>query len=266
MLAPPAASAEDLNQFRSIVDSRPGVVATSHALATQAGVRVLEKGGSAVDGAIAANAVLSVVEPMMCGRGGDLFFLHRDAGTGRLEGLNASGWAPRGQSAQWLREQGHTAMPASGIHAVTVPGAVAGWQAAHCRFVRLPWKGLFAEAIALAEEGRPVQAVIASLWQRPRLGGSEPAARVCLPAAKAGEVLCNPALARTFHRIDKGARRFTAGRLLKPSSPQAAKTGAGSKRRTRPNSSPNGWSRSPPRTAAGASQSCRPTGRAWPRC
>lgn len=105
MLAPPAASAQDLNQFRSIVDSRPGVVATSHALATQAGVRVLEKGGSAVDGAIAANAVLSVVEPMIGGPGGDLFFLHRDAGTGRLEGQNASGWAPRGLPAPWLREQ-----------------------------------------------------------------------------------------------------------------------------------------------------------------
>lgn len=204
MLAPWILSAQDRNQSRSIAYSRHGVVATSHALATQAGVRVLEKGGSAVDAAIAANAVLSVVEPMMCGPGGDLFFIHRDARSGRLEGLNASGWAPRGLSAQWLREHGHSAMPASGIHSVTVPGAVAGWHAAHRRFGRLPWKELFADAIALAEEGHPVHEVIASLWESPRLRESEEAVRIFLPAPKAGEIFRNPALARTLRLVAEG--------------------------------------------------------------
>ncbi|MCX7603489.1 MAG: gamma-glutamyltransferase, partial [Bryobacteraceae bacterium] len=206
MLASWMVSGQDRNQSRSISYSTHGVVATSHALATQAGVRILEKGGSAVDAAIAANAVLSVVEPMMCGPGGDLFLLHRDARTGRLEGLNASGWAPRALTAEWLRQQGHRAMPASGIHSVTVPGAVAGWHAAHRKFGRLPWKELFADAIALAENGHPVHEVIASLWDSPRVRESEEAARVFLPAPKAGQIFRNPPLARTFRLIAEGGR------------------------------------------------------------
>lgn len=206
MLASWMVSGQDRNQSRSISYSTHGVVATSHALATQAGVRILEKGGSAVDAAIAANAVLSVVEPMMCGPGGDLFLLHRAARTGRLEGLNASGWAPRALTAEWLRQQGHRAMPASGIHSVTVPGAVAGWHAAHRKFGRLPWKELFADAIALAENGHPVHEVIASLWDSPRVRESEEAARVFLPAPKAGQIFRNPPLARTFRLIAEGGR------------------------------------------------------------
>ncbi|GIU76449.1 MAG: gamma-glutamyltranspeptidase [Bryobacteraceae bacterium] len=206
MFAASLAPGQDRNQSRSIVYSRHGVVATSHALATQAGVRILEKGGSAVDAAIAANAVLSVVEPMMCGPGGDLFLIHRDGRSGKLEGLNASGWAPRGLSAQWLREQGHQTMPASGIHSVTVPGAVAGWQEAHRRFGRLAWRELFEDAIRLAEDGHPVHEVIASLWDSPRAGESEEAARVFLPPPRAGQVFRNPALARTLRQIAAGGR------------------------------------------------------------
>ena len=206
MSAASLAPGQDRNQSRSIVYSRHGVVATSHALATQAGVRILEKGGSSVDAAIAANAVLSVVEPMMCGPGGDLLLIHRDARSGKLEGLNASGWAPRGLSVQWLREQGHRTMPASGIHSVTVPGAVAGWAAAHRRFGRLPWEELFEDAIRLAEDGHPVHEVIASLWDSPRLRESEEAARVFLPPPRAGQLFRNPALARTLRQIAAGGR------------------------------------------------------------
>jgi gamma-glutamyltranspeptidase/glutathione hydrolase len=154
-----SASAQDRNQSRSIVYSRSGVISTSHSLATQAGVRVLEKGGSAVDAAIAANAVLSVVEPMMCGPGGDLFLIHRSGRSGELVGLNASGWAPRGLSAAWLRQQGYQSMPASGIHSVTVPGAVAGWYAAHQRFGKLPWNSLFEDAIALSLGRAPLEGI-----------------------------------------------------------------------------------------------------------
>jgi len=212
MIIPWVASGQDRNQSRSIVYSTHGVVATSHALATQAGVRMLERGGSAVDAAIAANAVLSVVEPMMCGPGGDLFLIHRDGPSGKLEGLNASGWAPAGLSAEWLREHGHSTMPASGIHTVTVPGAVAGWAAAHARFGRLPWKVLFEDAIELAGKGHPVHEVIASLWDVPRVRESEEAARVFLPAPKAGELFRNPALALTLRRIaEGGAEAFYRG-------------------------------------------------------
>ncbi len=208
------AFSQDRNQSRSIVFSRYGVISTSHALATQAGVRVLERGGSAVDAAIAANAVLSVVEPMMCGPGGDLFLIHRSGRTGKLEGLNASGWAPRGLSAEWLRAQGHQAMPASGIHSVTIPGAVAGWHAAHQRLGKLPWSSLFEDAIALAEQGHPVHEVIASLWDSPRLKESAEAARVFLPAPAAGRIHRNPALARTLRLIAQdGPAAFYLGAI-----------------------------------------------------
>jgi len=102
-------------------------VATSHALASQAGAQILANGGSAVDAAIAANAVLGLVEPMMDGIGGDLFVLYWDAEAKELSGLNASGPAPCGLSPDLLASRGETTMPPAGIHAVTVPGAVDGW-------------------------------------------------------------------------------------------------------------------------------------------
>src|SRR4029078_13355176 len=98
-------------------------------LAARAGVQILERGGNAVDAAIAANAVLGVVEPQSNGIGGDLFAIVYDAQSGSVHGLNSSGWAPRGLTAAALRSAGFGAMPPSGIHSVTVPGAVAGWEA-----------------------------------------------------------------------------------------------------------------------------------------
>src|SRR5690349_9181369 len=107
-----------------MVISQQGIVASSQALASQAGAQILARGGSAVDAAIATNAVLGVVEPMMDGIGGDLFVLYWEAKTGELWGLNASGPAPLGLSPAFLGNNGMSAMPLSGIHAVTVPGAV----------------------------------------------------------------------------------------------------------------------------------------------
>ena len=107
---------------RSMVITQQGIAATSQTLASQAGAQILAKGGSAVDAAIAANAVLGVVEPMMNGIGGDLFVIYWDAKTGKLTGLNASGPAPRGLSPEFLAKQGFKTMP-DGIHSVTVPGA-----------------------------------------------------------------------------------------------------------------------------------------------
>src|SRR5713226_9762140 len=107
------------NYGRSMVIAQQGIVATSQALASQAGAQILACGGSAIDAAIAANAVLGVVEPMMNGVGGDLFVLYWEAKTGELTGLNASGPAPRGLCPDFLTAQGATVMPPSGIHSVT---------------------------------------------------------------------------------------------------------------------------------------------------
>src|SRR6266566_3285419 len=126
------------NYGRSMVIAQQGIVATSHTLASQAGAQILARGGSAVDAAIAANAVLGVTEPMMNGIGGDLFLLYWDAKSGKLYGLNASGWAPQGLTIEFLKRQGITVMPDAGIHSVTVPGAVDGWAKAHQRFGTLP--------------------------------------------------------------------------------------------------------------------------------
>jgi gamma-glutamyltranspeptidase/glutathione hydrolase len=153
-----------------------GIVATAQTLASQAGAQILARGGSAVDAAIAANAVLSVVEPMMNGLGGDLFALVWDAKTERLAGINASGWAPQALSIGYLKKQGLTRMPSDGIHTVTVPGCVAGWEKLHQRFGRLAWRDLFKPAIYSAENGFPVtelrrRFVSTQGWRRnPRTG------------------------------------------------------------------------------------------------
>src|SRR5216684_6139626 len=109
-------SAQDRSYGRSMVITDRGIVGTSHYLASQAGAQVLAKGGSAMDAAIAANAVLGVTEPMMNGIGGDLFLLYWDNKAGKLYGLNASGWAPRSLSIDFLKQQGITTMPQDGIH------------------------------------------------------------------------------------------------------------------------------------------------------
>ena len=108
-----------------MVITKYGIVATSHTLASQAGAEILRRGGSAVDAAIAANATLGFIEPMMNGMGGDLFAIYWDAKTGKLYGLNSSGWAPQGLTIAHLRAQDVTSMPQFGIDSVTVPGAVA---------------------------------------------------------------------------------------------------------------------------------------------
>src|SRR3954469_22951354 len=125
------AASQDRPNARSMVISKYGIVATSQVLASQAGAEILGRGGSAVDAAIAANAALGVMEPDMNGIGGDLFAIYWDAKSGKLYGLNASGWAPKGLTIEHVRAKDANAMPAEGIDSVTVPGAVAGWSALH---------------------------------------------------------------------------------------------------------------------------------------
>src|SRR5579863_4507333 len=135
------------SQARSMTISQRGIVATSQTLASQAGAQILARGGSAVDAAIASNAVLGVVEPMMNGMGGDLFAIYWDAKTGKLTGLNSSGWAPEKLVPALMQQKGLHEMPATGILSVTVPGCVRGWEALHKKFGRLPWAELFQPAI-----------------------------------------------------------------------------------------------------------------------
>ena len=120
------AFAQDRTNARSMVISPYGIVASSQVQASQAGAEILSHGGSAVDAAIATNAVLGVMEPDMNGIGGDLFAIYWDAKTGKLYGLNASGWAPKGLTIEYLRARDVTQMPQAGIDTVTVPGAVEG--------------------------------------------------------------------------------------------------------------------------------------------
>src|SRR5204862_1816294 len=118
--------AEDRTQARSRVMTRYGIVAAEQPLACQIGTRILAEGGNAVDAAVAVNAALGVVAPMANGIGGDLFAIVYEAKTGKLYGLNASGWAPAGLTPEFLKSLGTNQMPQSGIHSVTVPGAVDG--------------------------------------------------------------------------------------------------------------------------------------------
>jgi gamma-glutamyltranspeptidase/glutathione hydrolase len=210
---------QDRSYGRSMVITDRGIVATSHYLASQAGARVLARGGSAMDAAIAANAVLGVTEPMMNGIGGDLFLLYWDAKEGKLYGLNSSGWAPRKLTVEFLAQQGITAMPYTGIHSVTVPGAVEGWSQSHKRFGRLPWKDLFSQAIDYAQHGYAVPEMIQSYWadQLEKMSKTEEARRVFLPGGKVpavGERFVNPDLARTLKLIaEQGRDAFYKGAI-----------------------------------------------------
>ncbi|MGD0415915.1 MAG: gamma-glutamyltransferase [Terriglobales bacterium] len=218
-------SARDRSSARSMVVTRYGIVATSHVQASVAGAQILARGGSAVDAAIAANAVLGVTEPMMNGMGGDLFAIYWDAKTGKLYGLNASGWAPRGLTIEHLQAKGATStltsMPSAGIDSVTVPGAVAGWHALHERFGRLPWKDLFRSAIFYAEDGYPVPEIIASYWNDSveTIAKDPEAQRVYLPNGKppaVGQVFQNHDLAKALRLVaEKGAAAFYKGEIAR---------------------------------------------------
>ena len=206
---------------RSLVISQQGIVASSQALASQAGAQILARGGSAIDAAIATNAVLGTVEPMMDGIGGDLFVLYWEAATKKLTGLNASGPAPRALCPDFLGARGINEMPLAGIHAVTVPGAVDGWAKLHERHGKLKWEELFCSAIAYAEQGFPVSEAIAEHWGTAfsidRLQSQLESARVFLPdrcAPREGDVFRNPDLARAYRLLaGEGPRAFYEGAI-----------------------------------------------------
>jgi gamma-glutamyltranspeptidase/glutathione hydrolase len=202
---------------RSKVATKFGIVAASQPLAAQAGVQILARGGHAVDAAIAANAVLGVVEPEMNGIGGDLFAIVSPAANQTLHGLNASGWAPSGASAARLAAAGFQEMPLEGVHSITVPGAVAGWAALHSRFGRLPLTQDLAPAIYYAEHGFPVSDIIAERWGAcvAKLSTEPAAAATYLAGGRAprsGEVFRNRDLAQSLRLIaSRGREGFYEG-------------------------------------------------------
>lgn len=210
---------QDRTNARSMVISQYGIVATSQVLASQAGAEILARGGSAVDAAIAANATLGVMEPDMNGMGGDLFAIFWDAKSGKLYGINASGWAPKALTIDYLKKKGATKMPPAGIDSVTVPGAVEGWHKLHERFGLLPWKDLFTPAIFYAENGFAVQELIGSDWQgsAPKLKQDSESRRVFLmndQAPSMGQIFKNPDLAKALRLIaTSGPQAFYSGEI-----------------------------------------------------
>lgn len=212
---------QDRTNARSMVISPYGIVATSQVQASQAGAEILSRGGSAVDAAIAANATLGVMEPDMNGMGGDLFAIYWDAKSGKLYGLNASGWAPKNLTITYLKAQDTTRMPAEGINTVTVPGAVEGWNKLHGRFGHLPWKDLFTPAIFYAEHGFAVQELISADWKgsEDKLKKDPESRRVFLvhdEAPKMGEVFKNPDVAKALRLVaSDGPQAFYSGEIAK---------------------------------------------------
>ena len=193
---------------RSEVIGQNGMAATSHPLATQTAIDVLKSGGNAIDAAIAANAVLGLVEPTGCGIGGDLFAIVWDEKTNQLYGLNSSGPASKKMSIDYVKQQGFEKIPAYGALPVTVPGAVAGWSALHNKFGKLPFENLFNNAIDYANNGFPVTELIAYYLERSSsvFKDYENFSSVWMPSGatpKKGEIFKNPLLAKTYQDIAK---------------------------------------------------------------
>lgn len=204
---------------RSEVLAVHGMVATSVPLATQIGLDVLKKGGTAVDAAIAANAALGLMEPVSNGVGGDLFAMVWDAKTKKLYGYNGSGRSPKSLSLQWFIEHKYKDIPALGPLPVNVPGAVDGWFALHERFSKLPIKDDLAPAIRYAREGFPVTELIAHYWKLsvPHLSkfpGFTEQMTIDGRAPEKGEIWKNRNLANTLETIANGGRdAFYKGRI-----------------------------------------------------
>ena len=196
---------------RSEVIAQNGMAATSQPLATQAAIEILRKGGTAIDAAIAANAVLGVVEPTGCGIGGDLFAIIWSAEKGKLYGLNASGRSPRSLKLEYFQKNGYENIPSYGPLPVSVPGCVDGWFEMHEMFGRLTMKDILQPAINYARDGFPVTEVIAYYLERntAALRNYPNIKETYMPGGKSpskGEIFRNPDLANTLEKIVKGGR------------------------------------------------------------
>jgi len=204
-------------QARSMIVTRYGIVATSQFLASQAGAKMLEAGGNAVDAAIAANAVLGLTQPYVNGMGGDLFAIVFEAKTGKLYGLNSSGWAPKALTIDYLKSKGIDRIDRIGVHAITVPGCVAGWDALRSRFGTKTFPELLASAIFYAENGFPLPEFGARAWISRALLNQPGYKETYMPGGtrpQLGDVFKNPALAESFRQVAaKGRDGYYKGKM-----------------------------------------------------
>lgn len=204
---------------RSVVMAADGMAATSQPLATETAIRVLREGGNALDAAIAASGVLSVVETYSSGIGGDCFILYHENATGKLHALNGSGRSPAAATAEAIRARGFDSMPEQHILAVTVPGAIDAWCAANQRFGKLDFARLLQPAIHYAEQGYPVSPVIARNWKKTEalLAQTPEASKAYLidgKAPPAGSMHTQPDLARSLGIIaERGRDGFYQGEI-----------------------------------------------------
>lgn len=206
IMSAPLVFSEDPVVGRSVVSTEYGIVAASQPLAARAGVQILERGGNAIDAAVAAASTIALMEPTMNGMGGDLFAIVYLAETGEILGLNSSGWSPAAMNIEVLATQGIEKMPRRGIYTVTVPGVVAGWDALSGKLGKLPLSETLAPAIFYAENGFPVSEVTARGWENSQeMLASHPNAKETFlingRAPKAGEIFKNPDLAESLKRI-----------------------------------------------------------------
>lgn len=196
---------------RSEVIAQKGMAATSHPLATQAALDILKAGGSAVDAAITANAMLGLMEPTGCGIGGDLFAIIWDAENQQLHGLNASGRSPKGLTRQYYLDNGYEFIPTSGALSVSVPGTVDGWFEMHGKFGKLDMETILKPAIEYGRNGFPVTELIAHYLDITvgRLGHFPNFRETYMPDGRMpakGEIFRNPYLANTYETIAREGR------------------------------------------------------------
>ncbi|HEY6214633.1 MAG TPA: gamma-glutamyltransferase [Vicinamibacterales bacterium] len=203
--------AANVHATRSVVMGRNGMIATSQPLASAAGLKVMQEGGNAIDAALAAAAVLAVVEPSMTGIGGDLFAIVYDAKTKTLHGLNASGRSAYTATPAEYARRGQQRMPGSGVLSVTVPGVVSGWAELLEKYGSVPMSRIVAPAVGYARDGYPVSEIISGQWRASerKLAADPVTAATFLPNGhplQPGEIFKNPNLANTLEMIGKGGR------------------------------------------------------------
>src|SRR5947209_251835 len=201
---PAVAAPPPREQARSMIVTRYGIVAASQFLASQAGAKMLESGGNAVDAAIAANAVLGLTQPYVNGIGGDLFAIVYEAKTGKLYGLNSSGWTPKALTIDYLKNKNITKIDRIGVHAITVPGCVAGWDALRQRFGTKSFPELLASAVFYAETGFPLPEIGARSWISQPLLKQPGYKETYMPGGQRpqlGDVFKNPALGESLRQI-----------------------------------------------------------------
>jgi len=192
------------DQHRSMIVTKFGIVAAPQFLASQAGARILEAGGNAIDAAIAANAITGLTQPYVNGIGGDLFAIYYEANTGKVYGLNASGWTPKALTVEYLKSKGIEKIDPIGVHAITVPGAVAGWEALRKRFGTMPFSKTLAPAIYYAENGFAMPEWGARSWVSQKLMKQPGYANTYVPNGVKpglGDTFKNPALGESLRQI-----------------------------------------------------------------